>query len=58
MHHNEEENSSSTLVDEVESATKEEEKKIVRALDRRMLPLFCIFYFTDYLDRQNLGNAT
>lgn len=34
-----------------------EEKKIVQALDRRMLPLFCVFYFTDYLDRANIGNA-
>lgn len=36
----------------------EEEKAVVRALDRRMLPLFCVFYFTDYLDRANIGNAT
>ncbi|KAI9265255.1 major facilitator superfamily domain-containing protein [Phascolomyces articulosus] len=36
----------------------EEEKKIVRALDKHMLPLFCVFYFTDYLDRANIGNAT
>ena len=35
-----------------------EEKKIVRALDLRMMPLFCVFYFTDYLDRANIGNAT
>lgn len=35
----------------------EEEKEIVRALDRRMLPLFCVFYFTDFLDRANIGNA-
>lgn len=36
---------------------REEEKEIVRALDRRMLPLFCVFYFTDFLDRANIGNA-
>ncbi|CAO3633573.1 unnamed protein product [Cunninghamella blakesleeana] len=36
----------------------QEEKKIVRALDFRMMPLFCLFYFTDYLDRANIGNAT
>lgn len=35
-----------------------EEKRIVRALDKRMLPLFCVFYFTDFLDRANIGNAT
>lgn len=35
-----------------------EEKKIVKQLDCRMLPLFCIFYFVDFLDRANIGNAT
>ncbi|SAM00621.1 hypothetical protein [Absidia glauca] len=35
-----------------------EEKRIVRALDKHMLPLFCVFYFTDFLDRANIGNAT
>ncbi|KAI8068724.1 major facilitator superfamily domain-containing protein [Gongronella butleri] len=34
-----------------------EEKKIVRALDLRMMPWFCLFYFTDFLDRANIGNA-
>ncbi|ORX51665.1 MFS general substrate transporter, partial [Hesseltinella vesiculosa] len=34
-----------------------EEKKIVRALDMRMMPWFCLFYFTDFLDRANIGNA-
>lgn len=41
-----------------EEEEEEEEKAVVRALDRRMLPLFCVFYFTDYLDRANIGNAT
>ncbi|ORZ12407.1 major facilitator superfamily domain-containing protein [Absidia repens] len=35
-----------------------QEKKIVRALDLRMMPLFCVFYFADFLDRANIGNAT
>ncbi|KAI8379268.1 major facilitator superfamily domain-containing protein [Radiomyces spectabilis] len=35
-----------------------EEKKLVRRMDWHIMPLFCIFYFTDYLDRANIGNAT
>lgn len=35
-----------------------EEKKILRTLDRHMMPLFCVFYFVDFLDRANIGNAT
>ncbi|KAI9008783.1 major facilitator superfamily domain-containing protein [Phycomyces nitens] len=34
-----------------------QEAKIVRALDIHIMPLFCIFYFTDHLDRANIGNA-
>jgi hypothetical protein len=34
------------------------EKKLVRRLDWRIMPLFCIFYFADFLDRANIGNAT
>lgn len=34
-----------------------EEKRILKTLDRRMMPLFCIFYFVDFLDRANIGNA-
>ncbi|KAI9319244.1 major facilitator superfamily domain-containing protein [Dichotomocladium elegans] len=37
---------------------KDDERKVVRALDWHLLPLFCVFYFTDYLDRANIGNAT
>ncbi|KAI7878513.1 MFS general substrate transporter [Lichtheimia hyalospora FSU 10163] len=36
----------------------EQERKLVKALDMRLLPLFCVFYFTDFLDRANIGNAT
>jgi hypothetical protein len=35
-----------------------DEKKLVRKLDLRILPLFCLFYFADFLDRANIGNAT
>lgn len=34
-----------------------EEKKLVRKLDLRIMPLFCLFYFADFLDRANIGNA-
>ncbi|KAI8388256.1 major facilitator superfamily domain-containing protein [Radiomyces spectabilis] len=33
------------------------EKQLVKSLDNHLLPLFCIFYFADYLDRANIGNA-
>lgn len=46
--------SSQTCVD---NANKEE-KKITRTIDRHMMPLLCLFYFMDYLDRANIGNAT
>ncbi|KAJ8081895.1 hypothetical protein PM082_007741 [Marasmius tenuissimus] len=34
-----------------------EEKKLVRKLDRRILPMVCLLYLFAYLDRTNLGNA-
>ncbi|KAF9269417.1 MFS general substrate transporter [Marasmius fiardii PR-910] len=34
-----------------------EEKKLVRKLDKRILPLACLLYLFAYLDRSNLGNA-
>ncbi|ORE07999.1 MFS general substrate transporter [Rhizopus microsporus var. microsporus] len=33
------------------------EKKLVKKLDLRIMPLFCLFYFADFLDRANIGNA-
>ncbi|KAJ8585669.1 MFS general substrate transporter [Rhizopogon salebrosus TDB-379] len=39
------------------SATPEEEKRLVRKLDRRILPILCLLYLFAYLDRTNLGNA-
>ncbi|CAO3666027.1 unnamed protein product [Rhizopus microsporus] len=38
--------------------TEKEEKNITRIIDKRMMPLFCIFYFVDFLDRANIGNAS
>ncbi|KAF9466736.1 major facilitator superfamily domain-containing protein [Collybia nuda] len=34
-----------------------EERKLVRKLDKRILPLACFLYLFSYLDRSNLGNA-
>ncbi|KIM70573.1 hypothetical protein SCLCIDRAFT_18679 [Scleroderma citrinum Foug A] len=33
------------------------EKRLLRKLDRRILPLTCLLYLFAYLDRSNLGNA-
>ncbi|KAG0767996.1 hypothetical protein G6F57_003513 [Rhizopus arrhizus] len=35
-----------------------EQKRLLRKLDLRIMPLFCLFYFVDFLDRANIGNAT
>ncbi|KAI0251087.1 MFS general substrate transporter [Lactifluus subvellereus] len=34
-----------------------EERRLVRKLDRRILPIACLMYLFAYLDRSNLGNA-
>ncbi|ETW78109.1 major facilitator superfamily [Heterobasidion irregulare TC 32-1] len=34
-----------------------QEKRLVRRLDRRILPIACLMYLFAYLDRSNLGNA-
>ncbi|KIJ15957.1 2.A.1.14 the Anion:Cation symporter family [Paxillus involutus ATCC 200175] len=39
------------------TATPEEEKRLVRKLDRRILPLTCLLYLFAFLDRSNIGNA-
>ncbi|KAJ6472650.1 major facilitator superfamily domain-containing protein [Mycena vulgaris] len=39
------------------SADLEEERRLVRKLDRRILPITCLLYLFAYLDRSNLGNA-
>ncbi|KAI9320623.1 major facilitator superfamily domain-containing protein [Dichotomocladium elegans] len=38
--------------------TEEQEKKLVRKMDMCIIPLLCSFYFVDFLDRANIGNAT
>ncbi|KAG6335126.1 hypothetical protein ID866_3966 [Astraeus odoratus] len=38
-------------------ATPEEEKRLVRRLDRSILPITCLLYLFAFLDRSNLGNA-
>lgn len=41
-----------------EDERRQDEKRLIRTLDWHILPLFCTFYFVDYLDRANIGNAT
>lgn len=50
--------SSSTETKDVQHINPQDEKKLVRTLDIRIMPLFCLFYFADFLDRANIGNAT
>ncbi|KAF7731928.1 hypothetical protein EC973_007759 [Apophysomyces ossiformis] len=49
--------SCSELSESLDTATKDEKDKIVRAIDRRLLPLLGLFYFINFLDRGNIGNA-
>ncbi|KAI0322910.1 MFS general substrate transporter [Amylostereum chailletii] len=35
----------------------DEERRLVRKLDKRILPLVCLMYLCAFLDRSNLGNA-
>ncbi|KAI0760253.1 MFS general substrate transporter [Fomes fomentarius] len=39
------------------SHTTEEERRLVRKLDKRVMPMLCMMYLFAYLDRINLGNA-
>lgn len=34
-----------------------EEKRLIRKLDRRILPILCSLYLFSYLDRSTLGNS-
>ncbi|KAK4517398.1 uncharacterized protein ATC70_000733 [Mucor velutinosus] len=54
------ENSSTSFAEtkDVQHINSQDEKKLVRTLDIRIMPLFCLFYFADFLDRANIGNAT
>ncbi|KAG2227300.1 hypothetical protein INT45_004255, partial [Circinella minor] len=36
----------------------QQEQQLVRKIDLHVIPLFCTFYFVDFLDRSNIGNAT
>jgi len=40
-----------------EHPTPDEEAKVIRKLDRRLLPLVFVLYSLAVLDRSNLGNA-
>ncbi|WWC60239.1 uncharacterized protein I303_102805 [Kwoniella dejecticola CBS 10117] len=42
---------------EVSSLDERFEKKLVRKIDRRIMPLICLAYLLNYIDRTNLGNA-
>ncbi|KAK5117969.1 hypothetical protein LTR62_004013 [Meristemomyces frigidus] len=44
-------------VAQFEHATPEEEARVIRKLDRRLLPLVFVLYSLAVLDRSNLGNA-
>ncbi|KAJ3568326.1 hypothetical protein NP233_g5782 [Leucocoprinus birnbaumii] len=53
--------SSTSSATEVAGATiminPELESRVVRKLDRRILPILTVFFFLSYLDRTNIGNA-
>ncbi|RPD81550.1 MFS general substrate transporter [Lentinus tigrinus ALCF2SS1-7] len=42
---------------QTDASRAEEERRLVRKLDKRILPIICAMYFFAYLDRTNLGNA-
>jgi len=42
---------------EVLSINPDDERKLVAKLDRRILPIICLAYLFEFLDRSNLGNA-
>ncbi|CED82688.1 Permease of the major facilitator superfamily [Phaffia rhodozyma] len=35
----------------------EEEKRLVRKIDKRLMPMFWVMYVLNYIDRTNIGNA-
>lgn len=43
--------------EELEEFRNIDEKKLIRKIDRRLLPLFTILYLLSFLDRGNIGNA-
>ncbi|KAI8977614.1 major facilitator superfamily domain-containing protein [Mycotypha africana] len=50
--------SSSVLSDDSREQREAEGKQITRIIDIRLMPLFCVFYFMDHLDRANIGNVS
>ncbi|KAF2156471.1 pantothenate transporter liz1 [Myriangium duriaei CBS 260.36] len=40
-----------------ESTYREREKRLVRKLDRNVVPLVCVLFMLSFLDRSNVGNA-
>lgn len=48
---------SSTIATSICVVDPDQERRLVRRIDLHILPLFCVFYFADFLDRSNIGNA-
>lgn len=47
-----------SLVDAGESYTAEEERAVVRKIDHTILPMMCVVFFLQYLDKQSLSYAS
>ncbi|ORY93357.1 major facilitator superfamily domain-containing protein [Syncephalastrum racemosum] len=48
----------STIATSISVVDPDQERRLVRRIDLHILPLFCVFYFADFLDRSNIGNAS
>lgn len=47
-----------SLVDVGESYTAEEERAVLRKIDLTILPMMCVVFFLQYLDKQSLSYAS
>ena len=47
-----------SLVDVGESYTAEEERAVLRKIDLTVLPMMCVVFFLQYLDKQSLSYAS
>lgn len=47
-----------SLVDIGESYTAEEERAVLRRIDLTILPMMCVVFFLQYLDKQSLSYAS
>lgn len=47
-----------SLVDIEESYTAEEERAVLRKIDLTILPMMCVVFFLQYLDKQSLSYAS